>query len=93
MGLCARAKGLTDETGFDCGYLTYGTFILELIKVAYGQQCHNIFKRNMLRGAPFSDAEAEYWNAHCNDDLDILIFIQTVETNSLRRSVARYTTP
>lgn len=74
MGLCARAKGLTDETGFDCGYLTYGTFILELIKVAYGQQCHNIFKRNMLRGAPFSDAEAEYWNAHCNDDLDILIF-------------------
>lgn len=37
MGLCARAKGLTDETAFDCGYLTYGTFILELIKVAYGQ--------------------------------------------------------
>ena len=31
MGLCARAKGLTDETGFDCGYLTYGTFIFELI--------------------------------------------------------------
>lgn len=74
MGLCARAKGLTNETGFDCGYLTYGTFILELIKVAYGQECHNIFKRNMLRSAPFSDAEVEYWNAHCNDDLDILIF-------------------
>ena len=55
MGLCARAKGLTDETGFDCGYFTYGTFILELIKVAYGQQCHNIFKRNMLLGAPSSD--------------------------------------
>lgn len=74
MGLCAHAKGLTDETGFDCGYLTYGTFILELIKVAYGQQCHDIFKRNMLRGTPFSDAEAKYWDEHCNDDLDILIF-------------------
>ena len=73
MGLWAWAKGLTDETEYNCGYLTYGTFILELIKTAYGEKCYNILKNSMITGKPFSDADVEYWNAHCNDDLDILI--------------------
>lgn len=74
MGLTAHAKGLTDETGFDCGYITYGTFIMELIKVAYGEKMYNIFRNRLLSREPFAEKEIEYWNTHCNDDLDLLIF-------------------
>lgn len=74
MGLYATAKGLTTETSFDCGYLTYGTFILELIKTAYGDKCHEIFKRSLLSQKPFSDEDERYWNAHCIDDLEIFIW-------------------
>lgn len=74
MGLDARAKGLTAETGFSCGYMTYGNFIMELIRVAYGERCHDIYKNSLLYRTTFTDEEVEYWNARCNDDLDILIF-------------------
>lgn len=74
MGLCAYAKGLTSETGFDCGYFTYGRFILELVKVAYDARSYRIYEKTVLRIEPLSDADIEYWDAHCNDDLDILIF-------------------
>lgn len=47
MGLYAHAKGLTDETSFDCGYITYGVFIMELIKVAYGEKMYNIFRNSI----------------------------------------------
>jgi hypothetical protein len=30
MGLTATAKGLTDETGFDCGYITFGYIVKRL---------------------------------------------------------------
>lgn len=73
MGLLAYAKGLTDETEYNCGYITYGTFILELIKTAYGEKCYDIYKRSMITGKPFTPVEIEFWNARCNDDLDILI--------------------
>lgn len=74
MGLDVKAKGLTAETGFSCGYITYGNFILELIKVAYGEECYNIFRNSMLYGTTFTEEDAELWNEKCNDDLDILIF-------------------
>lgn len=74
MGLTTRAKGLDEKTGFDCGYITYGAFIMELIKVAYGEKCYEIYKRSLFSGEPFTDEEEEYWNCHCNDDLDLLIF-------------------
>lgn len=74
MGLCASAKGLTAETGFDCGYLTYGHFIMELIKVAYGERCFNVFRASVFSGKPFSDKDEAFWNSHCNDDLDLLIW-------------------
>lgn len=74
MGLHAHAKGLDNEACFECGYLMYGTFIMELIKIAYGDRCYNIFKKSMLQGRAFTDEETAYWNAHCNNDLDILIF-------------------
>lgn len=74
MGLYAHAKGLTDETCYDCGYLTYGTFLCELIKTAYGENCYDMFRYHMIHGDPFTEEECKYWNEHCNDDLDILIF-------------------
>ena len=74
MGLDVRAKGLTDETGFSCGYITYGRFIMELIKVAYGEGCYDIYRNSLFDCAPFTEKEVEYWNVRCNDDLDILIF-------------------
>lgn len=73
MGLYATAKGLTAETSFECGYLTYGTFILELIKTAYGEECMKIFRQHMIDGKGFTQAECDIWNAKCNDDLDIFI--------------------
>lgn len=74
MGLYAHAKGLNDETCFDCGYLTYGSFIMEMIRVAYGEKCRDIYRHALFRGMAFSDDEVAYWDAHCNDDLDILIW-------------------
>lgn len=74
MGLDTKAKGLTAETGFSCGYITYNNFILELIKVAYGEECYNIFRDSMLYGTTFTEEDVELWNKKCNDDLDILIF-------------------
>lgn len=74
MGLDVRAKGLTVEKGVSCGYITYGRFILELIRVAYGEKCYEIFWRHLFDGKPFTKIEEEYWNSRSNDDLDILIF-------------------
>lgn len=73
MGLEVRAKGLTAETGFSCGYMTYGKFIMELVRVAYGERCYHIFKNEVLFKEPPTAREVEYWNERCNDDLDILI--------------------
>lgn len=74
MGLWAHAKGLDDESCFECGDITYGTFLLELIKTAYGERCYNIFRNSMIRGTAFSGDDEKWWNSHCNDDLDILLF-------------------
>lgn len=76
MGLYAHAKGLDKKTCFDCGYITYGHFMINLAETAYGEKMGEIYKR-LQYGAPWEQAtesDAEYWNAHCNDDLDILLF-------------------
>lgn len=73
MGLVATAKGLTAETEYNFGYLTYGTFILELIETAYGKECRDIFRKHMTDGRGFTQEECDVWNAVCNDDLDIFI--------------------
>lgn len=74
MGLVATAKGLTAETEFNCGYITYGNFLMQLVKTAYGDRCYEIFREAIIRARHFTDEDAEWWNAHCNDDLDILIW-------------------
>lgn len=74
MGLTVKAKCLSAEQTFDCGYVTYGTFIMELVKAAYGERCYNIFRASMLACVPFDEEAEKYWNSVCNDDLDLLIF-------------------
>lgn len=74
MGLCANAKGLDDETGFECGYLTYGHFLMNLAEAAYGQQMGAIYKNNEFLHGKWSESDIEYWNKRCNEDIDILLF-------------------
>lgn len=74
MGLTATAKGLTQETCFDCGYITYNNFILEVVRQAYGEDLYNIRRNEVLYGKSLTDDEIELWNSKCNDDLDLLIF-------------------
>lgn len=72
MGLCARAKGLTVETGFDCGYLTYGLFLRKLAHT-YNEEIGEMFE-SMCGGNPLTEQQENRWNEICNDDLDLLLF-------------------
>lgn len=70
MGLCATAKGLTAETEFNSGYITYANFIDEIVRKAYGDR----FVQILYKGHSESDPEVEEWNRVCNPALDLLIF-------------------
>lgn len=72
MGLCATAKGLTEETGFDCGYITYGLFLRNLART-YNEEIGEMF-RSMCSGNQLTEQQAERWDEICNDDLDLLLF-------------------
>lgn len=72
MGLCAMAKGLTTETGFDCGYLTYGQFRVNLA-YTYNQEIGKMYE-TMFHGGELSEAQKERWNQICDDDLDLFLF-------------------
>ena len=74
MGLDVTAKCLNSETGFCCGYIYYGNFIIELVRVAYGEDLAKAFKEEAFHHRKFTNEEIEKWNAVCNDDLDLLIF-------------------
>lgn len=74
MGLTVSAKCLNAETGFDCGYVTYGRFIMELVRAAYGERCYEIYRASFLACVPFDEEAAKYWNSVRNEDLDLLIF-------------------
>lgn len=74
MGLCATAKGLTAETEFNCGYITYGNFIIELVRVAYGQRLAESFRSVALLGHGMPKPDIDLWNRVCSPALDLLIF-------------------
>lgn len=74
MGLYATAKGLDAQSSFDCGYLTYANFIDQLVKAAYDERCYAMFHAMYQHGEGFTEEDAAYWNAHCNDDLDVWIW-------------------
>lgn len=74
MGLYATAKGLNDETCYDCGYLTYGHFLMNLAEAAYCKQMGAIYKNNEFLHGKWSESDIEFWDKRCNDDIDILLF-------------------
>lgn len=73
MGLCATAKGLTAETEYDCGYIHYGVFLINLA-YAYNQEIGEIFEDIYRNDKPASAEQVKRWNELCNDDLDLLLF-------------------
>ena len=73
MGLCATAKGLTAETEFNCGYITYGNFLMKLA-YAYNQEIGKMYEKLCHEGEDLTVEEELRWNEICNDDLDILLF-------------------
>lgn len=73
MGLDTKAKGLSDADGFHCGYISYGRFLEEVVKVAYGDECLRIWEK-ITNGNEASEEEAKTWNQVCRDGLDILLF-------------------
>lgn len=74
MGLTATAKGLTAETEFNCGYITYGDFIVELVRIAYGQQFAESFFCEAFLRIEMPQQDIGLWNRVCNPALDLLIF-------------------
>lgn len=73
MGLWATAKGLTTETEYNCGYITYGKFLINLA-YAYNREIGSIFEELCITGKNFSEEQARRWIELCNDDLDLLLF-------------------
>lgn len=74
MGLDATAKGLDSRTCYSGGNITYANFMAELVKTAYDERCYSMFYELAFHRQPFSPEDEEYWNSHCNDDLDIWIW-------------------
>ena len=73
MGLCATAKGLTDATEYNCGYISYGNFLLKLAH-AYNEEIGTMYEKMVKHREELTDEEAARWDEICNDDLDILLF-------------------
>lgn len=74
MGLYAHAKGLPEEDCFDCGYLTYGAFLMNLATAFYGEELGALYKNCEFIKCAWSEQDIADWNCHCNDDIDLLLF-------------------
>lgn len=74
MGLTATAKGLTQETCFDCGYATFGAFRMALAKAAYGPELGAIYRTVYYEGREPTTEEAEKWTTLSNPDLNVFLF-------------------
>lgn len=72
MGLYATAKGLTPETEFNCGYMTYGLFLRNLA-YAYHPEIGKTFE-DLCNGNELSEWQEEKWKKFGNDDLDLFLF-------------------
>lgn len=73
MGLSVEATGLDYDDSFDCGYITFGNFRIELVKACYGEKMSELYKKDCF-DTPLTLEEVEYWNAHCDDALDTFLF-------------------
>lgn len=73
MGLDAYAKGLTAETGYCCGYITFGVYRMKVAE-AHNKEFGELYKKQYdFRFKGYTDEEIDRWNEICNDDLDIFL--------------------
>lgn len=73
MALCASAKGLTLETEFYGGYISYGNFLVKLA-YAYNEEIGRMYEDMCRHNKELSKEEENRWNELCDDDLDLLLF-------------------
>ncbi len=76
MGLDVYAKGLVNserpEASFiTIGYIGYSFIMKELARIAYCAEMSDLYSdyRHI-----WTQADCDFWNARCNDDLDLLLF-------------------
>lgn len=75
MGLTISIKGY--KGAYDCGYITYGNFLMELCKAYYPPEMSKLYCAQFLdydHKDGLTEEESKYWNAHCNDDIDLLLW-------------------
>ena len=73
MGLDVDAKGLTYETNFSCGYITFGVY-RQKVAEAYNKEFGEIYKKSYNPSfSGYTDEEIKRWNEICDDDLDIFL--------------------
>jgi hypothetical protein len=74
MGIDVRAKGLSDEDGFSCGYITFGLYRRAVAR-AYNEEFGLIYEKQYkdLFFKQYTDADIKRWDEICNDDLDIFL--------------------
>lgn len=71
MGLDIKAKGLTNETSYSCGYITFGIY-RKKIAYAYNKDFGQLYEKD-YNCEQLTDEDIKLWNKICNDDLDIFL--------------------
>jgi hypothetical protein len=74
MGLDVYAVGLTCETGYSCGYITFGMYrqkVAHAYNEEFGRLYEKPYKDFFFKG--YTENEIKRWNEICNDDLDIFL--------------------
>lgn len=74
MGLDVYAKGMPR---YSISYIRYGGLRAAIVRKVYGERCYNIFTTSPWDEIKMTheekQANADYWNSVCNDDLDLFL--------------------
>lgn len=70
MGLDTHAKGLTSETNYSCGYITFGVY-RQKVAEAYNKEFGELYKKWYI--GTITEEECKRANELTNEDLDIFL--------------------
>lgn len=70
MGLTVHAKNLSAEDSYDCGYITFSRFRIELAKT-YNKEFGELYRKWLYD--EITEKEVRRMNKLCNNDLDIFL--------------------
>ena len=77
MGLWLHPEG-ADEPSIMYSYNRHGLFMMELARTFYGDEMGDAYKKMEYspesNHRPYPIELIEFWNARCNDDIDVLLF-------------------